>query len=258
MSKKTPTVKGFSKIICGTDGWIAPPSGPTSGSSVEWHGVGPWIASLRGFLAPPSPQPVSGSVPQIPAISGPKYGESLARLDPVSCGWKMFTDWLSGMEGSRHTLGPSLLTLPPWGMTVGGALYRLKTPALPTVETDGGAWPTPTVGEAPNKRANIKKWNGLNTVTSMAEAGMWMTPTSALEGTKTQLDGSYKPGLKTQAKMWATSRAHDAKMSPGELNRHDGLNKMAFLFGRQAPRTPLPGSESYESSQGLPPPSEGN
>jgi hypothetical protein len=90
----------------------------------------------------------------------------------------------------------------------------------------------------------------------MAEGQMWMTPTSALEGSKTQHDGSYKPGLKTQAALWATPRVHDAKMSPGELNRHDGLNKEAFLFGRQAPRTPMPGPKSCESDQTLPLPLE--
>ena len=134
-------------------------------------------------------------------------------------------------------------------------------PALSTAGTDGGAlgtqWRIP--------RAN--DWKGGITGRKGSQrkpkdyylpdqVNMWMTPTSALEGTKTQHDGSYKPGLKTQAALWATRRAHDAKMSPDELNRHDGLNKAAFLFGRQAPRMPVPGSVSCETTPTLPLPLE--
>lgn len=205
-----------------------------------------WLTLLqRVSRVSPSRSPDAGSVRQTHETYGRKSGDALARFDPKSCSWRTFTGWLSGMEGSQHTLGASLLTLPPWVTWDEQALYQLETLELPTCERDGGAWGTPSGMGHPG------------TADWLANRGkLWETPRAGLTGLKTQPDGRYKPGLKTQAALWATPRAHDAKMSPGELMRHDGLNKEAYLFGHQAPQTPLPGNESCGTDQTLPLPLE--
>lgn len=295
-AKTTRTGKRFSMPECEKDGWIAPPYGQTSGRSTAWSGVGPWIASLPGSRASPTPQPDVGREPMIPVTSGRMLPEPLARLDPVSCSWRMFVGWLSGMETSPHTLGPSLLTLPAWGMTVGGVLYRRKRPVLPRGEIDGGAWPTPdgqamndgdmtwqkrrvkekakhqngngfgltlamaagtwpttTVGEAPNNHANVKAWDGLNTVTAMAEAGLWATPLpSDVSGGRTSKGKgrAAETGLGKQT-LWATATVRDYRT--GEQNQ-----PVNGYLGRQAPRMPLSGRESCETTLHLLPLSGGS
>ena len=259
MSKTIRTAKPSSWPECGTDGWIAPPSGPTSAPSLAWSGAAAWIASWRASPARPFPPQASASEPQTPETSGRGLDVALLRYDPKSSSWRTSQGSFNLSGEEHHTLSPFLSSLPGWVTWDARALWAQGMSERPTAETDGSAWPTINYGDAehggphsrfgrgnlhltgmaaqwptpqvvdlPNKRANIKRWNGLNSLTSMAET------------------------------LWATPRAHDAKMSPGELNRHDGLNKEAYLFGRQAPRTPMPGPVSSESVPTSPPPLKGS
>jgi hypothetical protein len=73
-----------------------------------------------------------------------------------------------------------------------------------TEETDGGVlrWPTPQVVDLPNKHANIKKWGGLNSLTSMAEETQWPTTTqgpSSPQGPETGEHG--KPSSKVNRRL---------------------------------------------------------
>ena len=220
-------------------------SGPMCERSMDLAGMESWISSLR--VSPVSPSQRQEAVREIVtnATSGLKRRELLARFDPVSCSWKMFSDSFSGMEMSKHTLTRSLRSLPRWVTWDTQGLYRLETPEPHIKGTGSGSWPTPQVLDLPNKKANIKKWDGLNSLTAMAEE--WMTPTVALEGVKTQIDGTYKPGLKTQASQWSTPTSdvhtHSKKYAQG-----------GTPLSLQAPRTPMPGQESSSDTQTSPQP----
>lgn len=222
MSRTIPTGKRSCWPTCGTDGWIAPPSGQTSGPLAVWSGVAVWTALLRDSPASRTPVLACDKVQSINGTCGRRCGEPLARFDQDTCSWKTFTAWLSGMEDSQHTLGPSLLSLPAWGMTHGGELYRLVMLAHRTDGIDGSVWPTPTVQEAPNQKANIRKWGGLNTATLMAESRLWATPTAR----------DYRTGEQNQP-----------------------VNGM---LGRQAPWTLLAGNDDCENIQTTLPLSEAN
>ena len=67
---------------------------------------------------------------------GRKWPESLAKYDPDARGWK--TRQCSLFGGLTVFSG----TWPKWGMTRGGELYRLPTPALRTCGNGYGLWPT--------------------------------------------------------------------------------------------------------------------
>ena len=124
MWKLIPTVNGFWKPGCGKDSLTGDVSGTILEHSMLGNGKAELTLFTQGFLAPRSLSQANGSEQTIPVTSGPKSGEPLARFDPASCSWKMSQGWLSGMAPSQHTHGPSSLTLPPWVMWDGQALYR--------------------------------------------------------------------------------------------------------------------------------------
>jgi hypothetical protein len=76
-----------------------------------------------------------------------------------------------------------LLTLPRWGMTRSGELYRQPTPELRIDESDGGAWPTARTtgligGSASREMMRRAVRNGLplRQAEEMAGCSMWPTP----------------------------------------------------------------------------------
>ena len=68
---------------------------------------------------------------------GATWLELLVRYDLNSCSWKTHRSLFS--EG----LPWSSVTLPRWGMMLGGACWERTTFPLPTSEKDSGWWPTP-------------------------------------------------------------------------------------------------------------------
>lgn len=75
----------------------------------------------------------------------------LANFDPKSYSWKMLqTSYLSEEQ-------ELLQTLPRWGMTRGGELFRLQTWDYPTIESEYGLWRTATASDV--KRDAIPKKN---------------------------------------------------------------------------------------------------
>lgn len=70
--------------------------------------------------------------------SGPMWPQPLARWDRDSSSWRTSPDT------SLWDLPMSLGTLPRWGMTHGGELFELPTPALPAVAPASSSLPTPT------------------------------------------------------------------------------------------------------------------
>lgn len=99
-------------------------------------------ALLKSFLADSRARTsaqqvgVMASTASAPAC-GAKWPESSVRYDPASSEWK-----------TAHCLWEEVLpwssvTLPTWGMTRSGSVYRHPTAERPISETGAGLWPTP-------------------------------------------------------------------------------------------------------------------
>jgi len=217
-----------------------PQSGPiylpsTVISAVDW-----WISLRPDFPVSPTAPLASGKVSLTPATSGRIPSESYGRWDPDGCCWRMSqASLLTGME---EPWSDSFLSS---GMTVGGALYRLPPLVPHTCVGDGGVLPTPQTtdsdkaGGPPNKRANTKRWGGVNSLGRMAVTGMWPTPTGSQarsegmikqmrtlvdEGKITRKEAEeYIQGSLTPPRMapWPTPRAQDGPHGPARGSQGD-------------------------------------
>lgn len=163
------------------------------------------------FPAPTSQMP--GKVRASKKGRAAGYGSSspvlLARYDHDLSSWRTLQPSLPGME-------PALLaTLPPWGMTRNGELFRLPPLEPPTAETDGTAWPTPQAFDAkgfqrsPEAMARSKAVAGTRNLRE--EIMNWPTPRAAAKRTSRRA---------LTAKHWsAPSLEQAAELSKGILPR---------------------------------------
>jgi len=76
--------------------------------------------------------------PMTPDTSGRTLPPASMRFDLASSSWR------TSEATSLWDLEMSSPTFPDWGMTLGGELFELPTPALPTVGRGSGSLPTPT------------------------------------------------------------------------------------------------------------------
>ena len=121
-----------------------------------------WMSSRAAFLANRLVWQGGNAGRTTNEICGPNSGVLLANYDPALSSWKTCQLSLPGMA-------PSLLeSLPRWGMTQSGALYRLPTPERHTSENAGGAWPTPTASDV--------KTGGVDRQNLRQVVRMWPTP----------------------------------------------------------------------------------
>ena len=99
---------------------------------------------------------------------GAKWPESSVRYDPASSSWKTaHCLW-------EEDLPWSSVTLPTWGMTRNGSVYRHPTAERPISGIGAGLWPTPTVcGNYNRKGASATSGDGLATVVTQRT---WPTP----------------------------------------------------------------------------------
>jgi hypothetical protein len=166
----------------------------------------PLTSSRVGSPAKTSAWPGAGRVFRLARdlVYGLSSSVLLASYDRALCSWRTSQLSLPGMA-------PSLLDrLPRWGMTRGGALYELPTPARHTSESDGFVWP------APNQP------NGGRTIPEDAE---WSTPTAAYrDGRKFQVD--LRSAVQRQ---WPTPRAN--------LTQDDSVNRVINDKGRMISQT---------------------
>lgn len=129
-----------------------------------------WFRADSRVRTYPLPGMEPASMVSVPA-SGAKWLESSVRFDRDSCSWRTHLClWGEALPWSS-------VTLPRWGMTRNGYVYRHPTAERPISATAFGLWPTPTV-------------TGNNNAPK--------------EGTK------RGTGLATAARLWATPQAHDA------------------------------------------------
>ena len=102
--------------------------------------------------------------------SGAKWPESSVRYDPATSSWK-----------TAHCLWEEVLpwssvTLPIWGMTRSGFVYRHPTAERPISATGSGLWPTITVcGNYNRKGASATSGDGLATAVNQRT---WPTATA--------------------------------------------------------------------------------
>lgn len=104
---------------------------------------------------------------------GQGYGEKwhglLAKYNPYTHSLK--TVQLSLLEDSTGCC----VTLPRWGLMLGGELYPQPIPALHTKEKESGFWPTPTCDSATDR--NCRYAQGGMPLTMAVK--MWPTPTAS-------------------------------------------------------------------------------
>jgi len=132
---------------------------------------------------------------------------SLARFDPASCSWK--TPQCSLVEG----LDEFSETWPRWGSMRNGASWARTTPALPIVGNVSGSWATPTVQDANGRDRH------------------------------NQRDGSTRPSLLGQARIWPTPRASDG--SKGGPNQRG--SKGDLMLSSAVHQFPTPCARDYRS-----------
>ena len=105
--------------------------------------------------------------------SGVRWRESFRRFDPATSSWRTHRCLFD------EALPASSVTLPRWGMTVGGVLWERLTPGLPTSGIGYGLWPTPKASAGGpdfskmNGRDNRPIGPGISLPTMVA---VWPTP----------------------------------------------------------------------------------
>lgn len=113
-------------------------SGMTFAALTESLGEDVLTWCLAGSRAKTSPQPEEGQESTGSGLdSGVRWRESFRRFDPATSSWRTHRCLFD------EALPASSVTLPRWGMTVGGVLWERLTPGLPTSGIEYGLWPTP-------------------------------------------------------------------------------------------------------------------
>lgn len=161
-----------------------------------------FVAGSRARTSAPQ-ETATASTASNPA-SGAKWPELSARYDPASSEWK-----------TAHCLWEEVLpwssvTLPAWGMTRSGSVYRHPIAERPISATGHGLWPTPTVcGNYSRKGASATSGDGLATAvtqrtwpTATATAHKGWSPNHNRAMTDDRLDysverESFQPGQQT-------------------------------------------------------------
>jgi hypothetical protein len=147
LSRLNLTAERFSSSVNETESSQGSQSGMMSQPLTEGHGEEKSMSCAGDSLAKTSVAPGGGRVSTESEVDcGQKWPESLAKYDPDSRSWKTHQCLL--FEDSTE----SLETLPRWGMTRGGELFPLQTPAHLIEERESGFLPTPRAAMWKNRR----------------------------------------------------------------------------------------------------------
>jgi hypothetical protein len=193
----------------------------------EDHGAALLTWFLEGFPARTSALQVKAQASQDHAQAcGPTWRASLARFDPVSCGWK---------TAQLSLLGDSELSSVIWprsGMTADGQCWELPMSVPITRETDSGWWPTPCATDNSNRKPSdnihisatgLPKHVGANGEKSQMRLSqavqMWPTPTVCGNYNRKGASATSGDGLATAVKTWRTPTASDANKWSNESLR---------------------------------------
>ncbi len=153
--------------------------------------------------------------------SGPSSPTPLAFYDPDSSSWK--TSQATFLSDSTS----SSVTLPAWGMTLGGALFERGTPALVIADPGCLLLPTPTAQESdpteeyveamrehfdPEARMYLpgRKWHAQRTLSRVASMlGSWLRG----DATPPQSPATLSPSAGDPPTLW-TSETSSLPASP--------------------------------------------
>jgi len=186
---------------------------------------------------------------------------SLARFDPASSSWK--TPQCSLLGDSDEFSG----TWPRWGSMRNGVCWARTTLVPPTVESESGFWQTPVADDSVNRamgKINSRGEPKLSAQVLMrptpqahdchpgnpARVGrFWATPTVQDANGRdrhNQRDGSTRPSLLGQARIWPTPRASDGpKGGPNQRG-----SKGDLMLSSAVHQFPTPTTRDWKSGTG--------
>lgn len=168
------------------------PSGTMLTPLMDDRGMALSMSSLLASHAKDSPLQESSLEQTTPETSGqPQQGSSEKYVQA-----ELFSKTYQESESTSESWPE---TLPIWGMIANGELSPLEKPELCTLESGGGAWPTPTVNTRPNegnvrllrkqvlegklsKEEATQMLNGKSPFSAQGAVPAWPTPTVSDSG----------------------------------------------------------------------------
>ena len=188
-----------------------------------------------------APQETATALTASAPASGAKWPESSVRYDPASSSWKTaHCLW-------EEDLPWSLVTLPTWGMTRNGSVYRHPTAERPISGIGAGLWQT-IVADDSADRAN-GKWNSRGEPKLSAQVlhpEHWPTPTVCGNYNRKGASATSGDGLATAVtqRTWPTATAtataskgwspnHNRAMTDDRLDY--SVERESFRPGQQTP-----------------------
>ena len=200
--------------------------------------LNPARTSAQPAKAPESPAPKAGY--------GRKWRALSVRYDRDSHSWRTAHCLFD------EVLQQSSVTLPKWGMMLGGAFWELTTWARPISVKESGYWPTPVAhddGKSPEAHMAMKarmkggprhKPTSLTVMVKGIERGMWPTPTVQDANGRdrhNQRNGSTSPSLLGAVRMWptpcSTDGTHGGRVTPRKSR--EGGNLIEAVSNRTFP-----------------------
>lgn len=199
------------------------------------------MSFVAGFRVRTSAQPEAATVSTASAPgSGAKWPESSVRYDPASSSWKTaHCLW-------EEDLPWSLVTLPTWGMTRNGSVYRHPTAERPISGIGAGLWPTVTCDSATERTGRYAQ--GGMPLTAAVQAATWPTPTVCGNYNRNGASATSGDGLATAVtqRTWPTATAtatataskgwspnHNRAMTDDRLDY--SVERESFRPGQQTP-----------------------
>src|SRR5262245_38564265 len=156
-------------------------------------------SSAAGSPASPSVSPAGDEDRTTSGGCGPRWWPYFAKYDPATCSWR--TSQASFLEEWETFSG----TWPRSGMTRNGTAYQRPTSARRTsANASGLSLPTPSASEygstqSPSPGAAVRP-----SLSQMARAGMWPTPTVNGNHNRSEYPGKSGDGLATAVNRWPT------------------------------------------------------
>ncbi|SEN19408.1 hypothetical protein SAMN04487857_111135 [Pseudomonas sp. ok272] len=210
----------------------------------EDHGEALLTSFRAGFPVRTFPPPVAAEESMgLDRAFGGRWQELSVRYDLDSSTWKTHQClWAEDLPWSS-------VTLPKWGMTLGGALLERQTSGRSTSAIVSGLWPTPTVHGNHNQPGASKNagW-GLSSAVKL-----WTTP-SASDSTRggqitSNMSGTSLAQQINTPERWPTPTATDSTRgaSPADrLRKSPGLPAAVVMW-----RTPQASDSNKWSNQSL-------
>ena len=193
-----------------------------------------FVAGSRARTSAPQ-ETVTASTASAPA-SGAKWPESSVRYDLATSSWKTaHCLW-------EEDLPWSSVTLPTWGMTRSGSVYRHPTSERPISGIGAGLWPTVTCDSATERTGRYAQ--GGMPLTAAVQAATWPTPTVCGNYNRKGASATSGDGLATVVtqRTWPTATAtaykgwspnHNRAMTDDRLDY--SVERESFQPGQQTP-----------------------